>query len=157
MERTLYFGIIVACYIAGRWQGENRELVHRALRAKEFASAINENRIDDIQYRLQDDANVAAYNSYNQFSFGPDLWQPALPHGPIQVTFNKTLAHAPTNGATPTLTPVKKPVQTSLILQGPTSAQEVKETSETPKTEAAPESVPAPAPTPAEATKESTP
>jgi len=73
----------------GRWQSENRAIVHQGLRAKEFVLALNQNRIEDIQYRLKDDLSIAAYNSYTPLSFGPDLWQKPLPKERISISFQE--------------------------------------------------------------------
>ena len=88
-ERLLYMGLIVGLYCMGRWQSENRAIVHQGLRAKEFVLALNQNRIEDIQYRLKDDLSVAAYNSYTPLSFGPDLWQKPLPKERISISFQE--------------------------------------------------------------------
>lgn len=87
-ERVLYLVLMIGVYSIGRWQSENRELLNRALRAKEFSKALKENRIGDIEYRLQDDINVCTYNSYTAFSFGPDLWQKPLPQEKISFALN---------------------------------------------------------------------
>jgi hypothetical protein len=161
IERMLYLGLIVGCYSIGRWHSENRELIYQTVRAREFAIAINENRIDDIQYRLQDDLSIAAYNSYTRFSFGPDLWQKPLPQEPIQVTFNKVLRHAPTNQLhktppTPAPAPPKSADPSTPLIQEGSTTQAT--SPETPKEESPkPEIVPAAETTAPETPKEPTP
>ncbi len=92
-ERLIYMALFIGLYCIGRMHGENRELINRALRAKEFAKALNENRIDDIEYRLQDDVKVCAYNSFTSLSFGPNLWQRQLPQEKIAISFKKRETH----------------------------------------------------------------
>ncbi len=88
-ERLIYIALIIGLYCVGRMHSENREQISRALRAKEFVSALNEKRIEDIEYRLQEDLKVCAYKSFTSLSFGPNLWQSPLPQEKITIFLEK--------------------------------------------------------------------
>ena len=106
-------GLVVVMYCMGRWQSENRAIVDQGLRAKEFIIALDQNRIEDIQFRLKDDLSVAAYNSYTPLSFGPDLWQKSLPKERISVSFEKSASapkkHVPNQPTTLLIQPPPNP------------------------------------------------